>query len=129
MPKHAVSWPNMTLSIIEALDKKDLFDKIDEVENPMCAAFKKLSKPVFINLTVEPEDKVFPKPPETKISPAQKMADMMSDKDFFDVTVRVQNGIEFKCRKVVLAPCEYLRKLFKSQMKETISSVINLVDV
>ena len=57
------------------------------------------------------------------------MADMMSDKDFFDVTVRVQNGIEFKCRKVVLAPCEYLRKLFKSQMKETFSSVINIVDV
>ena len=100
-----------------------------KVENPICAAFKKLSKPLFINLTVEPEDKVIPKPPETKISPAQKMADMMSDKDFFDVTVRVQNGIEFKCHKVVLASCEFFRKLFKSQMKETISSVNNIVDL
>ena len=128
MPIHAVSWPNMT-SIIEDPDKKDLFDKIDEVENPMCAAFKKLSKPLFINLTFEPEDKVIPKPPETKISPAQKMADMMSDEDFFDVAVRDQNGKEFKCHKVVLACCEYFRKLFKSQMKETFSSVFNKVDV
>ena len=128
MPIHAVNWPNMTLSIIEALDKKDLYDKI-EVENPMCAAFKKLSKPLFINLTFEPEDKNIPKPTETKISPAQKMADMMSDKNFFDVTVRVHNGIEFKCHKVVLASCEYFCKLFKSQMKETISSVINIVDL
>ena len=84
---------------------------------------------MFINLTFEPEDKVIPKPLETKISPAQKMADMMSDKDFFDVTVQDQNGIEFNCHKVLLACCEYFRKLFKSQMKETFSSVIKIVDV
>ena len=36
MPIHALSWPNMTLSIIEALDKKDLFDKIESRKSNVC---------------------------------------------------------------------------------------------
>ena len=50
MPIYAARWPDLSLSLLEAETKDDLFWMLDETANPMAVCFKKLSKPLHINL-------------------------------------------------------------------------------
>lgn len=87
MPIYAVRWPDFTLSLVEAVNRKDLYWKLDKISDPMSVNFKEMENPLYLNLRcsrkpeVDDEKEKKPDPATLVVKIMQKLmnADTFTD--------------------------------------------------
>ena len=118
MPIYIVRWADLTLSIVEAANRKKLFELLDEIADPTDVRFKELSNPLFLSLKPSlPVEKSKDNKRTPENAMMEKMRKMMNDETNSDLKVRIGDA-KISCHRCILATNEYFSALMNSKMSE-----------
>ena len=111
MPMFAARWPDFTLSLVEARNERELFEKLDELSEATAVNYKKLQTPLFITLNVNSKEEL-----ECDADPDafDLSKSLLNDDSFYDITLTLKAGVSIKAHKAVLASrCPFFKQLFE----------------